>query len=471
MRRRIRIFIITLVAAVLIFSIGSAWYFSRALPVFLGFTAKSLCSSVFVSGRPAADVLRQDIQPVVFFSRLIQPDVDLVNKTTAVSLAGIFRKKALYRKECGCTLIPDTVDRLSAIDPFIGLAARRTKLPDDQPWPLGTSAVSGPLPARVDAQKLQDAVADAFVEPATGESRRTRAVVIVYEGRLIAERYAQGFHRGMPLAGWSMTKSILNSLVGILVGKGKLNLHAPAPVSEWQAGGDQRREITLNQLLRMISGLTFSEVYNPPSDVTEMLFESHDFGAAAASKALEAVPGDKWQYSSGTSNIIARIIRKTVEPEYGHTLAYARQELFEPLGMQSAVVEIDPSGTIVGSSYGFATARDWARLGLLYLQDGIWQGRQILPPGWVAYTRTPTASAPKGQYGAHFWLNAGPAGDSGRRRWPALPADMMVAWGFQGQFLVVIPSKRLVLVRLGLNTGTTGWDLERFVNLVIMAFH
>jgi CubicO group peptidase (beta-lactamase class C family) len=202
-----------------------------------------------------------------------------------------------------------------------------------------------------------------------------------------------------------------------------------------------------------------------------MLFQRHDFGAAAASKPLEAAPGDNWHYSSGTSNIIARIIRRAVEPDYGHSVSFVRRELFNRLGMRSAIVELDPSGTIVGSSYTFATARDWARFGLLYLQDGIWQGRRILPPGWVDYSRKPSPPAPQGQYGAHFWLNAGDAENTRRRRWPALPTDMLVAWGFQGQFLVIIPSKDLVLVRLGLNKKPEDWNLERFVSGVTAALH
>jgi CubicO group peptidase (beta-lactamase class C family) len=275
----------------------------------------------------------------------------------------------------------------------------------------------------------------------------------------------------MPLAGWSMSKSVTNALVGILVYKERLNLYEPVQVPEWQAPGDPRQEITLDQLLHMTSGLRFREVYTPPSDVTEMLFRRHDFGAAAASKSLEASPGGKWHYSSGTSNIIARIIRRAVEPEYGHSISFIRRELFNPLGMRSATVELDPSGTFVGSSYTFATARDWARFGLLYLEDGIWQGKRILPPGWVDYSRTPTPVAPKGQYGAHYWLNAGLPDNPNQRRWPSLPGDMLVAWGFQGQFLVIVPSKELVLVRLGLNTKSKGWNLERFVSRVIAALH
>jgi CubicO group peptidase (beta-lactamase class C family) len=470
MRRRTTISIIALSVG-LLFAAVSAWYFHRALPIFLGFAAKTICSGVFVSGRSAKDVLQKDVAPVVFFSRTIRVNEDPADKTVAASLAGYFAKQALYRNGCGCTLLPTPASRYTIHRSPVDFEDRTPDLPEDVSWPLGTATDFDTIPIGVDRERLQAAVSDAFTEPVTGTSRQTRAVVVVYRGRLIAERYAEGFDRSMPLAGWSMSKSVINALVGILVYKGKLNLYDPAPVPEWQAAGDPRNDITLDQLLRMTSGLRFREVYTPPSDVTEMLFQRHDFGAAAASKPLEAAPGDNWHYSSGTSNIIARIIRRAVEPDYGHSVSFVRRELFNRLGMRSAIVELDPSGTIVGSSYTFATARDWARFGLLYLQDGIWQGRRILPPGWVDYSRKPSPPAPQGQYGAHFWLNAGDAENTRRRRWPALPTDMLVAWGFQGQFLVIIPSKDLVLVRLGLNKKPEDWNLERFVSGVTAALH
>ena len=470
MHRRKTKWAVALSVALLLFIAGSGWYFNQAFPVFLGFAAKSLCSGVFVSGRPAEEVFQLDIAPVVFFSPLLQRHVDPVGKTATVKLTGLFAKQATYHDGCGCTLLPSPATGRQTVPTASGLARGRLHVPDDVLWPLVTATgLQAAMPVGVDSNSLQAAVSDAFTDAATGRSRRTRAVVVVYRDQLVAERYADGFHRRMPLAGWSMSKSVTKSLVGILVRLGKLRLYAPAPVPEWQDRGDPRQRITLDQLLRMTSGLRFKEVYTPPSDVTEMLFRSRDFGALAASKHLEAPPGEKWHYSSGTTNIIARIIRTIVEPDYGHVVTFVRQELFNRLAMDSAVIELDPSGTIVGSSYTLATARDWARFGLLYLQDGIWKGRRVLPPGWVDYSRTPTPVAPKGQYGAHFWLNAGASGRPGHRRWPALPADMLVAWGFQGQFLIIIPSKELVVVRLGLNTKPQDFDLENFVSRITAA--
>lgn len=471
MRRRTTTWIIAVSAGLVLFIFFSGWYFSRSLPVFLGFAAKTICSGVFVSSRPAIHVLQYDIAPLVFFSRFIRAEIDPVEKTASANLVGLFGKKAIYRSWCGCTLIPFPTSRLHGNRPPAGVMDDRPNLPGDVAWPLGSATAIGDLPVGVDAGRLQAAVSDAFVDATTGKSRQTRAIVVVYHGRLIAERYAEGFYRDMPLAGWSMSKSITNALVGILVHRGKLGLHDRAAVPEWQAQDDPRQNITLDQLLRMTSGLQFSEDYTPPSDVTEMLFLSDDFGAAAAANPLDAPPGQKWHYSSGTSNILTRIVRTAVEPEYGHSVSFVRRELFDRLGMRSAIIEIDPSGSVVGSSYVFATARDWARFGLLYLQKGRWQGQQILPPGWVDYSRTPSPAAPRGQYGAHFWLNAGAVEDPNHRRWPMLPTDMLVAWGFQGQFLIIIPSKDLVLVRLGLNTKSTGWDLERFVRRVTSALH
>ena len=469
MRRRTIRWIIVLTMVLLVFVTGSWWYFNRALPVFLGFAAKTICSGVFISGRSASDVLQQDIAAVVFFSRFIHAEVDPVAGTVETNLAGLYRNQARYRSWCGCTLWPDPSDPYQTNPIPDDLAAPRSELPNDAPWPQGTAAPVDSVPAGVNRERLEEAVADAFKDAVTGQGRQTRAVVVVYQGRLIAEHYAAGFHRNMPLGGWSMSKGIANALVGILVRKGKLNLYDTAPVPQWQSPGDPRQAISLDQLLRMTGGLRFREVYTPPSDVTDMLFQSLDFGAAAAAKSLEAPPGEKWHYSSGTSNIIARIIRTAVEPEYEHMVSFVRRELFNPLGMQTAIVELDPSGTAVLSSYTFATARDWARFGLLYMQEGVWQGYRILPPGWVEYSRTPTPAAPRGQYGAHFWLNAGVSGNPDRRRWTALPEDMFMAWGFQGQYLIIIPSKKLVLVRLGLNARSKDWNLETFVTNVISA--
>jgi CubicO group peptidase (beta-lactamase class C family) len=290
-------------------------------------------------------------------------------------------------------------------------------------------------------------------------------VVIVYDGRIIAERYAPGITQDTALLGWSMTKSVTNALVGILVKEGKLSLKAPAPVPEWQSPGDPRGAITLDQLMRMSSGLKFQEEYtvNPRADVPRMLFAEFDTAAYAANKPLAVPPDSRWEYSSGTTNIISRIVRQTVGGTDSNYFAFPHRVLFDKIGIFSAVIEPDPSGTFVGSSFMYATTRDWARFGLFCLQDGVWNGERILPEGWMAYSTTPTPMAPQGEYGAHFWLNAGKAGNSKDRWMPKVPTDMYTLSGFEEQYVTMVPSEKLVIVRLGLSLPDNAWDQEQFI--------
>ena len=327
-----------------------------------------------------------------------------------------------------------------------------------------------PLPAVIDTRKLKNVTERAFTEPDPAKPRRTRAVIVLYDGRIIAERYAAGFSRETPQLGWSMTKSVTNALVGVLVKEGKLKLRDPAPVPEWRSPGDPRAAITLDNLLRMSSGLRFKEDYkNPRSDAIRMLLAEPDAGAYAAEKPLEVAPNSRWSYSSGTANIISRIVRQSAGGSLSDFTAFAHRALFDRVGMASAVIEPDPSGTFVGSSFMYATPRDWARFGLLYLNDGVWKNERILPEGWVKYSTTPTPNAPKGEYGAQFWLNAGRSGQPEDRWMPKVPPDMYSLRGLEGQYVSIIPSKKLVIVRLGLSVGEKVWDQEQFIADVLDA--
>lgn len=447
---------------------AAGWYLTQAIPIGTGYVAKYLCSGAFISGRDPDTVLREDVAPVNPLTAVISAQIDRPNKRVTADSFGLFKAVAVYREGCGCTLaVGVSEENLRKQDIASGFAKK--KLPDDLPWPEGNGEIPGPLPAGVDEGKLSNALDKAFAESGSKKLKYTRAVLVVYDGRLIAERYAPGFDRNMPLLGWSMSKSITNALVGIMVKKGRLNINEPAPVPEWQKEGDPRRKITLDQLLRMSSGLEFGEIYKPLYDAARMLYGSSDFAAYAAAKPLTAPPDTKWSYSSGTANIISRIVRTEAEKSHGNFYKFIREELFDRIGMQSAVPEPDPSGTYVGSSYTFATPRDWARFGLLYLQNGMWNGERILPEGWVAYTTTPTSGAPIGQYGALFWLNAGPVSDPGKRRWPSSPADAYSADGYQEQKVIVIPSKKLVLVRFGATTVRKAWNTDAFITDVLSA--
>ena len=447
---------------------GLGWFVYKALPIGTGFAAKYICSGVFISQREPGAVFKDDIRPVdKTLTRIIDVEVDYSQKTVTATALGLLKSKAIYRQGCGCTLVVGATEEEIRKQPLPAFTPRL--LPENQPWPDGEAGPEKTPPAGWDDAKLRQAIDRHFAEPGTEKKKQTRAVVVVYDGRLVAERYAPGFHRNMPLLGWSMAKSVTGAVMGVMVQKGMIDIRKPAPVPEWQNPGDPRRAITTDQLLRMSSGLKFEEVYKPLRGVTTMLYGSRDFGAFAAAQPLEFQPDQKWHYSSGTANLLARIIRQTLEARGQNALSFIPRELFDRIGMTSAVFEPDPSGTFVGSSYLTATPRDWARFGLLVLQDGIWQGQRILPQGWVTYSATPTPPAPRGQYGALFWLNAGSASNPGDRVYPRLPADAFFADGYHGQRVVIIPSRNLVVVRFGLTPNPADMKLETFLVDVLEA--
>ena len=449
---------------------GAGWYLSRVAPIGTGYAAKYICSNVFISHRDPQITYREDVASINLLARIIDVNIDHVQKTVVASFFGLFKSTALYREGCGCTLVTGTTEaelrKQGFMDPEPAPAPQRVR---DAPWPIGEGASSEPLARHVNMDKLMGALDAAFAEPDPEKKKMTRAVVVVHDGKLVGERYAPGFDEKTPLLGWSMSKSVTNALVRILVRQGKLRIQEPAPVPEWQKAGDPRKSITLDQLMRMSSGLKFDETYEPLHDVTDMLYRSYDFAAYAAGKSLEAQPDGRWVYSSGTANIIARIVRHAVEKDYPRYYDFLRKELFEKVGMHSAVAEPDPSGTFVGSSYMFATPRDWARFGFLYLQDGIWGEERVFPEGWVKYSATPTPKAPQGQYGALFWLNAGTEGNPKDRLWPSAPTDAFSARGYQGQYVVVIPSMKLVIVRFGATSVRAAWDMDDFISRVTAA--
>jgi CubicO group peptidase (beta-lactamase class C family) len=291
---------------------------------------------------------------------------------------------------------------------------------------------------------------------------------VLRSGLLVAERYAAGFDEKTPLLGWSMTKSVLATLIGIQVQRGRLDLESPAGVPAW--AGDERSAITLDQLLRMSSGLAFKERNGAFGDSAPMLFRSRSAADYAARSPLAHAPGAFWSYSSGTSNLVSGILRASLPGDAGAYHRFPHEALFDRIGMRSAVLETDAAGTFVGSSFCYATARDWARFGLLHARDGVWQGERLLPEGWVETVRRPTPAAPQGRYGAHWWLNAGTPGEPEDRPYPSLPSDLFYASGYEGQFVVVLPSQDLVVVRLGQSEPEHAFDLEQFLGAVIAAF-
>jgi CubicO group peptidase (beta-lactamase class C family) len=469
-KKRIWIGIIVILALLFVFVgyfvISNTSTFQLA-PIGISYKAKILCSGVFVSLREPQSILSEDLSypPELGMSHA---KISYEDQSATASMYGLMKRQAVYREGLGCTLLSgftkdEVLSQPSALPPLL------PENPESVPWPTGDKIATSEIPPNVDRQLIRKALDMAFSEPDPERLRRTRAVVIVYDGHLVAERYSPGISKDTPLIGWSMTKSVINTLVGILAGQGKLSIEEPAQVPEWKESDDPRSAITLDHLLRMSSGLKFIEEYedNPASDVNIMLFLRPDAAAYAASMPVEVSPDEKWSYSSGTTNIISRIIRHTVGNQADYA-AFPRKALFNRIGMRSAIMEMDASGTFVGSSFMYATARDWARFGLLYLQDGIWQGERILPEGWVKYSTTPTPRAPKGRYGAHFWLNRGDPENPEDRPFPQLPTDLFLAWGFQEQQTVILPSHKLVVVRLGM-THQGLWGLESFVTDVLKA--
>jgi len=452
--------------------IGAGWVAQRTGIIGSGFVAKYICTSTFISDRDPETAFVEEVRPVSFLTAFSSYSIDRQERSVTGNIYGLFDLKAIYREGCGCSLVLGATEEEMHAQKLVppGFAERRPKRREDFPWPEGSGTTDVSQVEEIDMVKIETAIDAAFAEPSSENLRKTRAVVVVHDGKLIAERYAPGFHKDMPLLGWSMGKSITNALVGILVREGKLNIMQPAPVPEWRQVDDPRNRITIDQLLRMSSGLAFVEVYKPLSDIVDMLFGSYDFGAFAATKPLEAEPDTKWHYSSGSVNIVARIVRQTIEKEYEYYYQFLYEELFDKIGMYSAVLEPDSSGTFVGSSFANATPRDWARFGQLYLQDGIWEGERILPEGWVTHTTTPTPGAHKGEYGAYFYLNAGNPDNPADRRWPGSPRDEYEASGFQAQKVIIIPSKNLVLVRFGATQIRSAWDTDEFIQNVLAAF-
>jgi len=414
------------------------------------------CADVYLMHRDIAEAERNDLHSLASAAAVIHLTQDKAHRSVTATIPFILARTAYYRDGLGCTLATD-----DASPPTTQGAPPRPSPPGDGQGLLSEPSAIDPA--------IQATLARIFRQTNVGGYPDTRAMIVVKDGRIVAEAYAPGFSASTPFLGWSMTKSVTSALVGVLVGQGKLNLDGPAPVPEWRAKGDPRGAITLKNLLQMSSGLKFVEEYVAGSDSTQMLFHEANMAAYAAGKPLEHAPGSAWSYSSGTANIISRIV---MDAAGGTTQAYlklAHAALFAPLGISSMIIEPDESGTPVGSSYGYATARDWARFGELYLERGAADGRRVLPASWIDFTTEPATAAPTALYGAMFWLNQGPTKGPRARSYPSCPEDMYLADGYNGQFTAVVPSKHLVIVRLGWTPDSRKFPADRAFSAIIAA--
>lgn len=435
------------------------YYASQAFPIITGYGAKNLCSCAYLSNRSEQSVLDNELSafPLSIGTFELHPE----DSSATASVFGFAEHKAVYRKGLGCTLVNEISEE--------ELRNQTFNLPkplgnqDSIPWPMG-NLMNDTILQDIHYELLNKTVEDAFAEPGKVKNRRTRAILVLYDGQIIAEKYAEGFDKNTRQLGWSMAKSVTNSLIGILVRDGKLSLNDAAPFEEWK--NDNRSALTINNLMQMSSGLTWEENYSRPSDATNMLFRTKDAGLFASHAKLKDEPGKVFQYSSGTSNMLAWIIRHAVGDSAYYT--FATERLFKKTGMHSMILEPDAGGTYVGSSYAFATARDWARFGLLFLNDGMFNGERILPEGWSEYSSTPCEGAEMGQYGAQFWLNAGSKTDVVKRMYPDVPADLYWADGYEGQNVFILPSKDLVVVKLS-QSGGNYLDDNKFLADIIKA--
>lgn len=446
--------LIILVAA-LTYGIHYAWV---SFPIISGYGAKNMCSCMFVGGRSEKSVKEEELgdSPLNLGTYV----ADMKDSSVTGTVMGLAKQKAIYRAGLGCTLVNDTPEAVIRAQHFVVAPAPAVNT-DSIAWPMGDLTTDS-LPAGINRQQLHTAVQHAFDEPDPKKKILTRAIVVVYDGKLVAEQYAPGFDRHSKMLGWSMGKSITAALTGILAKQGKLDVTAPAPVPEWSSSSDPRHSITLENLLQQTSGLEFEENYAKASEATNMLFTKGDMGAYTATRPLKDKPGTVFYYSSGNSNIISRIIRHATGEERYHS--FPATALFHKIGMYNTLMEPDASGTYVGSSYPWATARDWARFGLLYLNDGVWNGERILPEGWAQKTRTPVAADKQKHYGYQFWMNGFELNDPNKHLYPGVPADMYNADGYGGQEVYIIPSKKLVIVRLGLHNHNEVKLLTEIIN-------
>jgi CubicO group peptidase (beta-lactamase class C family) len=447
MRRVLKLFKF-LVAIPLLGILGlSAWLaFIRPelLPLVSAYAAKTVCSNVFIAKRDADAVIRTDVQFAEHsVTKLVKIDIDTANRRVEAAIFGLFATRyAGYAEGRGCTIVlKDEIPDRAAAPPLPPLAA------PNAPWPTGETAQLS------DDRRLRAALNDPVLQ-----GPGMRAIVVVHYGRIVGETYGEGFNASTPLLGWSMTKTVNAALVGMAIKDGKLSLDQKDLFPQW--AGDARAEISVADLMAMSSGLEFNEDQGLVADPARMEFLERDAAAFARDHALVAAPGMKFHYGSGSSVLLARIWQNAIGAA---ARSYPQERLFKPLGMTSAVLESDPSGTFLGEGFLYANAHDWARFGELLRLGGVWNGQQLLSPGFVDYMRSPTPASDEGQgpvYGrGQVWLARGQGFD--------LPADTFMLEGHLRQVIAIIPSRKLVILRMGLTREDIGYSVAKLLHAIV----
>ncbi|APZ45657.1 serine hydrolase [Polaribacter reichenbachii] len=397
------------------------------LNIIAGYSAKNTASSVFVAKRTLefTDKTDNNFSPINLATDLVKKD----KKEATSSVFNLLTRKAIYREGLGAVLTLTEEDETATY-----LVPKRAKADNITPYPYGNAEQKDTVFANINYDKLNETVASVFGK------NQSRAVVVIYKDQIVAEKYADGFTKDSKILGWSMTKSIMSTVFGVMQHQNKLKITDKAPIDAWQ--NDERKNISIHNLLQMNSGLEWDENYDKISDVTKMLFLERDMTAMQENKPLLGKINASWNYSSGTSNLLSGIARKQFKTHQEY-LDYWYTNLIDKIGMNSMVLETDLAGNYVASSYAWATPRDWGKFGLLYLHKGNWNGEQIFDKDWANYVATPTPTS-NGIYGAQFWLNA-----EGQMK--DVPKNMYFADGYQGQRVYVLPDQDLVIVRMALS--------------------
>jgi len=416
------------------------------LPLASAYAAKTVCSNVFIAKRDADAVIRTDVQFAVHrIVKFMKIDIDTANRRVEAALFGLLGKRyAAYAEGRGCTLVSKHEIPSHAAAPLSLPPAAA-----DVPWPIGEAAQLS------DDPRLRAALNDPVLQ-----GPGMRAIVVVHDGRIVGETYGEGFNASTPLLGWSMTKTVNAALVGMAIKDGKLSLDQKGLFSSW--AGDARADISVADLMAMSSGLEFNEDKGLLNDAARMEFLVRDAAAFARDKVLVAAPGTTFHYGSGSSVLLARIWQNAIGAAAG---AFPQERLFKPLGMTSAVLESDPSGTFLGEAFLYANAHDWARFGEFLRLGGEWNGQQLLPPGFVDYMRLPAPASDEGRgpvYGrGQLWLAPGLGF--------ALPADTFMLNGHLRQTITVIPSRKLVILRMGLTREDIGYSNAKLLQAIVAA--
>ena len=426
-----------------------------------GYVSQTLCTNVLILGRDQAEVEANDLsakQNEITTSRIAGATVETIARIGPVSTT----TSSVYRPGLGCTILAGR-KRENVLAISVGERAE-TQRPITV-WPAVNTDVPG-----VNADKLHAAIEASFTESTDDiyKTQNTRAVLVHHKGHLLAERYAEGFDGDTPLRGMSMTKSVSATVIGILVGQGRLDIHDPAPIDGWSELSDGRSRVTTHHLLTMTAGFDYKEASesDPRNLLSTMLYSVPDAAGLAAQTPLRGEPGNSWEYQTVHSVLLQKVARNVIADDQQY-FRFAKIHLFDKLGMRNSFFQADASGTFIGGASMYASGRDWMKLGLLYLNDGVHQGERILPEGWVGYATTPSQpSLKKRAYGAQIWLNA----PAPHQLFPGMPEDAYAFQGHYGQYVIVIPSLELVVVRMGMTfNGEQGFDKQALLRDVVGA--